>query len=250
MTDAARTYHFIIDALAPDRVPMARLAEYITDLARLLGHKEHVHFERVEPGSLALVQQVEQEYAGRVHERLSAANSAESVPDDVADAVESLNHHLAQDDATGRLRDDRGAEIIYFPGRDRPQPKTFGPFKELCAFDGVLIRVGGKDDTVPVHLQAGDTIHICNSTRDMARRLAPHLYQGTLRVWGEGRWEREASGNWKLIQFDISKFKQLDDAPIDEVVQRLREVKGSDWRRFDDPLAEIQRLRRDSDEDE
>ena len=107
----------------------------------------------------------------------------------------------------------------------------------------MLIRVGGKDDTVPVHLQAGDAIHICNSTRDMARRLAPHLYRGTLRVWGDGRWERESDGHWRLIRFDISKFEELDDAPIDEVVQRLREVKDSGWRQFDDPLAEIQRLR-------
>ena len=249
MSDAPRTYRFVVDALSPDRVPMARLAEYIADLARLFGYKEHVHFDRVEQGSLVAVQQVEQEYAPLVHERLSAANNAEGVPDDVADAVESLNHHLAKDGATGSLRDDAG-EVIKFPGRDKPPPQTFGPFKQPCTFDGVLIRVGGKDDTVPVHLQAGDAIHICNSTRDMARRLAPHLYRGTLRVWGDGRWERESDGRWKLIRFDISKFEELDDAPIDEVVQRLREVKDSGWRQFDDPLAEIQRLRGTSDEDE
>ena len=60
---------------------------------------------------------------------------------------------------------------------------------------------------------------------------------------GEGRWEREANGQWNLIRFDISEFEQLDDAPIDEVVRRLREVEGSGWRQSDDPLAEIQRLR-------
>ena len=250
MSDAPRIYRFVVDALSPDRVPMARLAEYIADLARLFGYKEHVHFVRVEQGSLVAVQQVEQEYAPLVHERLSTANNVEGVPDDVADAVESLNHRLAKDGATGSLRDDVGAEIIPFPGRDKPSPQTFGPFKQPCTFDGVLIRVGGKDDTVPVHLQAGDAIHICNSTRDMARRLAPHLYRGTLRVWGDGRWERESDGHWRLIRFDISKFEELDDAPIDEVVQRLREVKDSGWRRFDDPLAEIQRLRDTSDEDE
>ena len=246
MSDAPRTYRFVVDALSPDRVPMARLAEYIADLARLFGYKEHVHFDRVEQGSLVAVQQVEQEYAPLVHERLRTANKVEGVPDDVADAVESINHHLAQDGATGSLRDDGGAEIIPFPGRDKPPPQTFGPFKQPCTFDGVLIRVGGKDDTVPVHLQAGDAIHICNSTRDMARRLAPHLYRGTLRVSGDGRWERESDGHWRLIRFDISKFEELDDAPIDEVVQRLREVKDSGWRQFDDPLAEIQRLRHDS----
>ena len=63
-------------------------------------------------------------------------------------------------------------------------------------------------------------------------------------------WEREADGHWNLIRFDISKFEQLDDAPIDEVVQLLRDVEGSGWRRLDDPLAEIQRLRHDLDERE
>ena len=165
----------------------------------------------MESGSPVAVQHVEQDYGPLLRERLSVANSAKNIPD----AMESLNRCLAQDDAPGRLRDDRGAEIIHFPGRDKPPPRTFDPFKQLCTFDGVLIRVGGKkDDTVPVHLQAGTTIHICNSTRDMARRLAPHLYQGTLRVWGEGLWERESNGHWKLIRFDISKFEQLDDRPL------------------------------------
>ena len=131
-------------------------------------------------------------------------------------------------------------------GASADGPRTFGPFNERCSFDGMLIRVGGGDETVPVHLQAGDKIHVCNADRDMARRLAPHLYQGTLRVWGEGRWEREANGNWKLIRFNISEFRLLDDAPLGQVVEQLRAVRGSGWKKFDDPLAEITRLRRDS----
>ena len=161
MSDTQSTYHFVIDALTPESVPMARLAEYMADLADLFGHKEHVHFDRV-----------------------------------------------------------------------------------ARSFDGMLIRVGGKDDTVPVHLQAGDKIHICNADRDMARRLAPHLYQGTLRVWGDGCWEREPSGHWRLIRFDIGKFELLDDSPISEIVATLRKVEGSGWKQFDDPLAELMRLRR------
>ena len=250
MCDTSRTYYFTIDALAPDRLPMARLAEYIADLARLFGQTEHVHFDRVASGSAVLVQHVEGSYDDQVRERLNTASDPKRVPDDVAAAVESINIRLGKDGATGRLRDERDAQIIYFPGRDRPQPRSFGPFKQTCAFDGVLIRIGGKDDTVPVHLQAGAKVHICNTNRDMARRLAPHLYQGTLRVWGDGRWMREPSGRWKLIWFDISSFTLLDDAPIDEVVERLREVKGSGWKQFDDPLAEIERLRGDADEDD
>ena len=246
MSATPSIYHFAIDALTPDSLPMARLAEYMVDLANLFGHKERVHFDRVEPGSAVLVQTVEDGHNDRVRERLDAANAFGPVPDDVAKAVESINTRLAEDDATGRLSDGSGAEIVIFPGRDRPPPRTFGPFKQLCSFDGMLIRVGGRDDTVPVHLEAGDKIHICNADRDMARRLAPHLYQGTLRVWGDGRWEREANGHWKLLRFNISEFKLLDDTPLGQVVEKLRQVEGSGWKRFDDPLAEIMRLRRDS----
>lgn len=129
---------------------------------------------------------------------------------------------------------------------ERPRPRTFGPFKQRCCFDGMLIRVGGKGDTVPVHLQDGNKVHFCNAGREMARRLAPHLYQGTLRVWGDGRWQREPNGHWRLIRFDIDEFELLDDSPLGEVVEKLRKVEGSGWKKFDDPLAEIMRLRRDS----
>ena len=250
MSDTSHTYYFTIDALAPDSLPMARLAEYIADLARLFGQTDRVHFDRVALGSAVLVQHVEGNYDAQVRERLRAASDPEGMPGEVAAVVESINRRLGKDGATGRLSDEHDDQIIYFPGGDRPVPRTFGPFKQLCAFDGVLIRIGGKDDTVPVHLKAGTKIHICNTDRDMARRLAPHLYGGTLRVWGDGRWVREPSGRWKLIWFDISKFVLLNDAPIDEVVERLREVKGSGWKQIDDPLVEIERLRGDLGEDE
>ena len=245
MSNMPGTYYFAIDALTPDRLHMARLAEYLADLARLFGHREHVHFDRVMPGSTVLAQRVDDDYAGRVRERLNAAGSGGPVPDDVAEAVESLNTRLAKDSATGRLQDQSNAEVIFFPGRDRPRPRTLGPIKQWCSFDGVLIRVGGTDDTVPVHLKDGNEIHYCNADRNMARCLAKHLYRGTLRVSGHGRWQRESSGKWKLLQFDISEFKLLDDAPLSEVVERLQQVEGSGWKQFDDPLAEAMRLRRD-----
>lgn len=246
MSDTQNTYHFVIDALTPESVPMARLAEYMADLANLFGYKEHVHFDRVARGSLVLVQHVDSDHHDPIRARLDAARVGNFVPDDAAKAIESINKRLAQDHATGRLSDHSRAEVIVFPVRDRPRPRTFGPFEEACSFDGMLIRVGGTDDSVPVHLQAGSKFHICNADRDMARRLAPHLYQGTLRVWGEGQWERDASGKWKVSPFNIRDFVLLDDTPLDKVVERLRDVKGSGWKRFDDPLAEIMRLRRDS----
>ena len=114
-----------------------------------------------------------------------------------------------------------------FPGVEQTPGLTYGPLRERGSLDGVLIRVGGKDDTVPVHLLDGDKVHVCNANREVARRLAPDLFGSILRVHGEGRWERDQEGKWNLLRFDIRDFEPLDDVPLGEAVRRLRAVKGA-----------------------
>lgn len=241
MSDACE-YRFIIGAYNPDTLPMSRLAQYMADLARLFGRAERVHFVRLEPGSTVIVQTVEREAAPEVRNRLYALAHDEA-PKDAVGAFKALNRRLADDAAVGSLRRGDGAEIIRFPGREQPAPLTFGAFNQPGALDGVLIRIGGRDDTVPVHLRDGNAIHMCNATRDMARRLAVHLYGATLRVQGNGRWERDADGGWSMKRFNITDFNELDEAPLGEVVGRLRSVEGSGWKDIDDPPAELRRLR-------
>lgn len=235
-------YQFVIDAYSPDTLPMSRLAEYMAALARLLGEVERVHFVRLEQGSTVLVQVVEPEAAPQVSHRIRALERKEA-PADAIRAFNALNGYLAADNATGCLRESNGAELIQFPGRELKAPITFGAFKQPGVLDGVLVRVGGMDNTVPVHLQDGGTVHICNATRDMARRLAVHLYGPTLRVQGEGRWERDADNGWLMKRFNITAFEELDDVPLNQVADRLRNVEGSGWDNIDDPAAELRRLR-------
>ena len=242
MTDPQHIYRFVIDAWDPRELPMGRLAEYMADLSRLFGEGDHVHFDRLEPGSTVLVQHVDRQALATIEERLVLAASHDP-PDEIAKCYRVIDERLAQDGASGSLRGSNGAEILRFPGHERPRPPTFGPFRQDGCFDGMLIRVGGKDDTVPVHLQDGDVIHSSNATRDMARRLAPHLYNGTIRVTGSGRWKRDAEGHWTLLRFDIKDFEVLDDRPLPELVEQLRGVPGSGWRRVKDPSAELRRLR-------
>ena len=240
-------YRFRIDVFTPDTMPMARLAEYMSDLAQLLGEKERVHFVRLDEGSTVLVQKVETQAQPKVNERLQGAVSGEG-PDDVIRTFRAIDRRLAQDNAVGSLFEEAGAEILRFPGREAPKPLTFGAFNEHGSLDGVLIRIGGKDATVPVHIQDGEVTHQCNATREMARNLAPYLYGATLRVHGEGRWERDAEGVWLLKRFNIQDFETLDDAPLRSVVDRLRQVRGNRWKEMEDPLAELQRLRQGYDE--
>jgi hypothetical protein len=62
-------------------------------------------------------------------------------------------------------------------------------------------------------------------------------------VFGEGRWRRTADGRWELEQFAVSHFEVLDDASLPDVVARLRAIEGSDWRKLDDPVNELLRIR-------
>lgn len=238
----ADEYRFVIEAYSPETLPMSRLAEYMADLARLFGTAERVHFVRLEAGSTVLVQTVEAEAATEVRNRIDALAEGRA-PEDATKAFRALNRCLAADDAAGSLQEGGGGEVIRFPGRDQPPPLTFGAFNQPGVLDGVLIRVGGRDDTVPVHLLDGETVHLCNANRDMARRLAPHLYGTPLRVHGDGRWERDADGVWTMKRFNVTDFEELDDAPLGHVVGRLREVEGSGWKEVDDPSAELRQLR-------
>lgn len=237
-------YRFKINAYTPETFPMARLAAYLGDLAVLLGEKEHVHFLRLEPGSTVLVQRIDRESVPRVRDRIHAFTRGEGEgADDARNAFKAINRRLAEDNATGQLCGENGAEIIRFPGCSQPRSLTFGAFRQPGSLDGVLIRLGGRGETVPVHLADEGAVHHCFATREIAHRLAPYLFEAPLRVHGTGRWERDAEGAWQLKRFDIADFETLDDSPLGVVLARLRRVPGSDWRAVDDPYAELQRLR-------
>jgi hypothetical protein len=240
-------YRFVVDAFSPATLPMARLAQYMADLAALLGEPERVHFVRLEEGSAVLVQEVEDGAAPKVAARVASVGS-EAAPPDVVKAFRSLDQRLALDNATGRLMAPDGAEVIRFPGRERPRPLAYGSFRQQGSLDGVLIRIGGRDEAVPATLMEGDRTWSCKMTRDMARALAPHLFGAPLRVYGDGRWRRDPEGNWSLDHFVVSHFEVLDDAPWPEVIGRLRRIEGAGWDEIDDPIKELALLRHGDDE--
>ncbi|MGJ5093873.1 hypothetical protein ACQR18_17515 [Bradyrhizobium oligotrophicum] len=242
-----RTYRFKIDAFSIDSIPMARLAEYMGQLAKLLGETDRVHFSHLEPGSAVLVSTIEEPAVRKVEERVVAVARGDA-PKDIMSVFQRIDSMLAKDNAVGVLSAHEGAEVIPFPGRTRPKPVRYGPFWERGSLDGVLIRIGGKDDTIPAMLQDGDATYNCNTTRELAKRLAPHLFGSPVRVHGNGKWVREEDGVWSLEDFNVEDFEELDDSPLLTVVERLRAVEGSTWGDNPDALSDILRLRRDPDE--
>ena len=234
-----------IEAYSPATMPMSRLAEYMADLAMLLGEKESVHFVRIADGSTQLVHRVDHEAFPKVEERLRLVKSGTG-PREARNAAAEIDKRLATDNATGVLMEVTGAPIIPFPGIDRLVEPEFGPFNEPGTIDGVVIRVGGQTDRVPVHLQTrtGFESH-CQATRDVARELAKHIFGLELRCIGVGRWYRDRTGNWEMRRFMISEFVPLDTRPLPEVVADLQAVEKNGWRKISDPWAELAKLRSD-----
>jgi len=238
-------YRFrIAESFSPRTLPMERLGEYMMAFAKLLGEGESVHFQRIVEGSAVLVADIDPPARPKVRERVRGVRDGRG-PKDALKAFAELDEMLRRDNATGALLDDADVTVIPFPGRLRPEPLVFGPFRQDGTLDGQVIRVGGKDDTVPVHLQDGTVIYTgLNATRDMARRLGRLIYGPTIRVHGTGVWFRAGDGSWELRSFKITDFEELDETPLQDVVDSLRQVKGNGWQDVPDPVQALLEERR------
>ena len=190
-----------IEAYSPETMPMSRLAEYMLALAMLLGEKASVHFVRLDHGSTQLIHRIDPEAVPKVEERIGLVKTGNG-PKEAQNAAAEIDRRLAADNASGALVEDSGTEIIPFPGINRFIEPEFGPFNEPGSIDGIVIRVGGQRNTVPIHLETetGFESH-CETTRDIAKELAKQIYGPQIRCIGVGRWYRDRTGNLGNAKF-------------------------------------------------
>lgn len=236
---------FKIGAYTPDNIPMERLAQYMGDLAAMLGDPSAVHFVELKDGSTEIVHKIDQEIYPAVIARVESVRTGTAEPI-YMDAYRSINKRLKEDEAEGGLVNDAaGGELLAFPGKRTPEPSTMAPVKQPGTIDGVIISLGGKDNTVPVRVQDGDTIHRCSTSREIAKQLGQHIFGAELRFTGVGTWLRDEHGNWSLKVFEIQSFEPLDVAPLDRVVNELRAIRDAEWN--SETWDELRKLRGDDD---
>lgn len=95
-------YRFVIDVFHPHTMPMARLAEYLGDLAELYSFKQYVHFIGVDEGSANCLQLVEKSVTARVERRLLQVETRVA-KGALRKAFDDLNDRLYDDNAVGQL---------------------------------------------------------------------------------------------------------------------------------------------------
>lgn len=233
---------FSIDIFKPETIPMSRLAEYMSELAALYGSEASIHFKELRSGSAILKAVVDESATEAVASRLRLVHDS-AAPDDLKRAYQNLNGMLKSDRAVGEIKHTQGAVILAFPGRNTPVQKTYR-IKEAGVLDGVLIRIGGKDNTVPVWLKDMDgSIHKCEASSEMARELIKEYLSSPVRVTGQGDWLRGEDGTWTLEKFKITAWESLDEKPIADIVNAARNTRGNGWNELDDPIKEHLHIR-------
>ncbi len=234
--------------LTPLTLPMARLAEYITELAKVMGCKDSVHFISTEDGSAVSVIYVDPEEEARVTSQIQ--NAARGMAGSHAnDAYKRVDRLLREDNAFGDIVNvSKNAPVIEFPGKRTDLPDAYGPFREQATVVGVLKRLGGFDDSIPVHIERLDgRIFYCETSRSLARDLKP-FYEEVIRVHGMATYRRE-QGQWKLEKFRIQSFdpEPIAGDSVEQTIAKLKAIPGNEWNEMNDPLEELRKLRHGED---
>jgi hypothetical protein len=213
-------YKFKIEAYTPDTLPMARCASYMAELANMLGETPYVHFVRLEKGSSILVQRIEKEALPKIKERIAAINRGEGKVLEM-NSYNRINKMLLEDNGTGVLMEEVGTEIIKFPGKEFEKLKL-SSVQQHGEIVGEVIRIGGSKDVVPILLAVeGREISGCHAKRSTAKDLAKHLFE-PVRLFGMGRWDRGADGEWNLAYYFVDRFDPLEESSLSKAVIALR----------------------------
>lgn len=229
-----------IDGFTPHTLPMARLADYIRDLADLLGSESDAHLIAVGEGSADLVHEVPEENYQKLQERVIDAAQGRG-PKKATEGYVNLRTNLRRDAKPANLLNDNDKAVLQFPLAE--SGPLFGPVTQPGSLEGVLIKIGGRDETVPVHLQDGSEYYKCTASRALAKDLRNELFEKPIRVNGIGKWSRGEDGEWQLEGFKITSWERLSDDALEAVLGRMRAAE-SDWDKIDDPLAELRRIRK------
>src|SRR5947209_5200050 len=122
-----------IDGYTPHFLPIARLAEYLKDLAGLLGTESDAHFIAVGEGSAELIHEVPEQNYQTAQSRVAAAAQG-SGPAEAVRSYRDLRLKLRNDQKPAEMLNDKNGKVIEFP---LPEPTpTFGPVTQPSSLQG------------------------------------------------------------------------------------------------------------------
>jgi hypothetical protein len=219
-------YRFEIADLKPTTISMKRLKEYIEQLSELFGNYDDIHLIRVDDGSAVPCILAKERAATRVDKRLLSIKTGYASRKAYR-TIDAINDLLSEDNTSAVLRSPYHSNlVIEFPGAKRPKDPPLGPIRQHSEVQGEMIQIGGRDETISVHVRSADQIFICTASRDQGRNFSTHLFR-TVRIEGDGKWTRNEYGKWKLVELKIGSVTPLLNEQLSSVVGKLRAIRPS-----------------------
>ncbi|MGA4642265.1 MULTISPECIES: hypothetical protein [Stutzerimonas stutzeri group] len=225
------TYTLRILGSAPDKLPLDRLALYLAELAKLMGENKHIHFDRLSRGSAALKVWAEPEAAPDVAKRVTlSVKKSSNAPKDALRALDRINELLVEDGKKAELKNPDGAVIYPFPGGRKVKPMKELQIDEDCTVSGQIIKIGGKDETIPLLLRDSDGIeyHCTVKGSELAREISSYYLRDPIEVSGKGKWRRTQDGTWVLEQLMVKSWAPLS-TDWDTAFEAMSRLAGG-WR--------------------
>lgn len=239
---APTEYRFTIEGYTPADLPLGRLAKYMTQLAKLLGSPESVHFKGIEAGSVQLLQTVDSLHAAVVQQRMMAVQQGDG-PQEAMAASQKIERLLGEDHATGWLAAGDNQLFMRFIPAHRSAVQKLGPVEEDGELRGVLVKIDGSGRKITGQLKDRDICRTFECDESMAKALAPYLLGQPIRILGVGRWQRLADGQWQCLHFAARHFELLKVKPLAQALDQIRYDLGP-LARDRDLYAELVDLRR------
>ena len=238
-------FAFRIRGTTPQTLPLARLAEYMREFAEFLGNRNNVHFGGLVKGSAVLRANVDDPIRTEVTKRILGTRTKDA-PQEAIERAAKIDRMLREDRTRGEIIRRDGNILYAFEGAKSPEPEydeiTVAQEGELT---GIVVRIGGKDETVPLTLECGEAQfeELTIKGRELARAIATHLFGPPIRVYGHGSWTRGTDGQWSLTKFYVQSFAELDQSTLSEIVADLRTVRQNGWENVEDPIETWHRMR-------
>lgn len=238
------SYELHVIGTRPKTLSLLDFAELAKRLADLLGSAEKVHFGALRPGSARILAKVDEEARTDVTvQLLSARILGQSSP-----KVIRIDEYLCARGWHGEVRNREGGVVLSFPGAlGAKEPEVERTVRQMDTLVGQVIKIGGRDESVPMTLETSDGCYFDANIRgrDLAKRLAPHLFGTEIRIVGLATWKRDIKGEWSCIGMIVNDFESIDITPLPELFDSLRELPGNNWNEIDDPIGEWKKLRDD-----
>jgi hypothetical protein len=225
-----------------ERLQLDHFAELLKRMADLMGAPEHVRFRALRKGSARILAKVRDPAVEDVRVGLLLARNGEGPQ---AGKAARMNAFFADHGWTGELRSRDGSLRVEFSGAANEPEYERRIVRQHDKLLGKIIKIGGRDESVPMTIQTptGEYIDVTVKGKELARKLAPHLFGNDLRFAGEAIWERDERGNWTCDSMLVTDYEAPDETPLDELFQRLSKLPDNGWHQLDDPQDFLRRWR-------